>query len=139
MLFTVGIETPKDNDHAFGIVVPVFELVGYGCVSAADSRDQILFRAKEVILTMVEEVISDGLLVEQLEDNYKNYRSEYPEFTEWLCLEIDVTDLKSKPKRINITLPEFQIVKIDSYVNFNPDFKDRSDFLSKAASRLMSE
>ncbi len=34
MLFMVGIEVPKSENEAWGIVVPAFERIDLGCVSA---------------------------------------------------------------------------------------------------------
>lgn len=139
MLFMVGIERPQHTDEAFGIIVPVFEKLGYGCVSAADSREDILYQARAAILTMAEEVIQDGHLPETLEEGYQDYRSQYPGFTEWLALEIPLEGLRGKQKRINITLPEPLLARVDAFVSFHSQYKDRSDFLAQAADRLMSQ
>ena len=138
MLFMVGIESPADETQAFGIVIPVFEKLGYGCFSAADSQDEILFKAKEAILLMAEEVINDGHLVDSLNEGYRDYQALHPTFDQWLALEVPLEALKAKQKRLNITLSESQIVRIDSFVAFHREFKDRSDFLAKAADKLMN-
>ncbi len=137
MLFMVGVETPKNDNEAFGIIVPVFEKVGYGCFSAADSREEILYQAKEAILLMAEELVNDGHFIESLDEGYQTYHSEYPEFTEWYALEVPVEALKGKQKRINITLSEPLLARVDAYVGFHKEYKDRSDFLAKAADTVM--
>ena len=133
----VGVEAPANNTEAYGIVVPVFEKLGYGCFSAADKEEEIFFKAKEAILMMAEEVLSDGHLIEALNEGYKDYQLNHPEFKKWLALDVPLEALKSKQKRINITLGEAQLARIDSYVEFHHEFKDRSDFLAKAADNLM--
>ena len=40
-------------------------------------------------------------------------------------------------QRINITLSEPLLARVDAYVSFHHEFKDRSDFLAQAADRLM--
>ncbi|MGL4612603.1 MAG: type II toxin-antitoxin system HicB family antitoxin [Shewanella sp.] len=137
MLFMVGIETPADETQAFGIIVPVFEKLGYGCFSAADSQEEILFKAKEAILLMAEEVINDGHLIDALNEGYRDYRASHPEFDQWVAVEVPLEALKAKQKRLNITLSESQLARIDSFVAFHSEFKDRSDFLAKAADKLM--
>jgi predicted RNase H-like HicB family nuclease len=137
MLFMVGIERPANEDEAYGIIVPVFERLGYGCFSAADTREEILYQAKAVILTMAEEVISDGHLIESLNDGYQEYQAQNPDFKEWLALEVPTEALKGKQKRVNITLSEPLLARVDAYVEFHNEFKDRSDFLAKAADNLM--
>lgn len=134
----VGIETPKDDDHAFGIIVPVFEKLGYGCFSAADTQEEITLKAKEVILLMAEELIRDGHLIDSLIEGYRDYSLVHKEFSQWFALEVPLEALKAKQKRLNITLSESQLTRIDSYVSFHKEYKDRSDFLAKAADRLMS-
>ncbi len=63
MLFTVGIEPPVNDSEAWGIIVPVFEKIGYGCFFASDEESDILYQAKCAILEMTEEAINDGQLV----------------------------------------------------------------------------
>lgn len=135
----VGIERPANDSEAFGIIVPVFEKLGYGCFSAADTREEILFKAKEVILLMAEEAINDGHLVESLNEGYHDYQHQYQDFSEWLALDVSIDALKGKQKRINITLAEPFLARVDSYVEFHHEFKDRSDFLAKAADKLMQQ
>ena len=139
MLFMVGIERPANDSEAFGIIVPVFEKLGYGCISAADTREELLFKAKEVILLMAEEVIIDGHLIESLNDGYQDYQSQHSDFSEWLALDVSIDALKGKQKRINITMAQPFLERVDSFVEFHHEFKDRSDFLAKAADNLMKQ
>lgn len=137
MLFMVGIEVPENEDTAYGIIVPVFEKVGYGCASAADKREDILNQAKLAILDMAEEVINDGILPKALNEGFQHYQSEYPEFKEWIAVEVPIESLSGKQKRINITLSEPFLARIDAFVEIHSEYKDRSDFLSKAADNLI--
>ncbi|HDV3432458.1 TPA: type II toxin-antitoxin system HicB family antitoxin, partial [Escherichia coli] len=52
MFFSVGVETPKDDQTAYGITVPAFDCFGFGCVSAADSQAEIPAMAREAILAI---------------------------------------------------------------------------------------
>lgn len=137
MLFMIGIERPQNNNIAWGIVVPVFEKLGYGCVSAADEKSEILYRAKAAILEIAAEMVADGHSLVALDEGFVNYRNDYPDFEEWLAIEVPVESLKGKQKRINITLAEPLLARVDAYVSFHREFKDRSDFLAQAADRLM--
>ncbi|GAB1077506.1 MULTISPECIES: type II toxin-antitoxin system HicB family antitoxin [Shewanella] len=139
MLFMVGVEVPKNDDTAFGIVVPAFESLGYSCFSAADEEQQILNKAKEAILDMAEEVLNDGHLLESLDKGYQNYQAEYPDFTQWIAIDVPIEALKPKQKRLNITLSESQLARIDNFVGYHSQYKDRSDFLAKAADNLMRQ
>lgn len=133
----VGVERPENDNEAYGIIVPVFEKLGYGCFSAADEREAILYQAKEVILLMAEELINDGHLIEALDEGYQEYHQDHPEFNEWLAIEVPVESLKGKQKRVNITLSEPLLARVDAYVGFHNEYKDRSDFLARAADMLM--
>ena len=137
MLFMVGIEEPNDDQHAYGVIVPVFEKLGYGCFSAADEEQAIFFKAKEAILLMAEEALNDGHLIDSLNEGYRDYSSSYSDFTKWIALEVPLEALKAKQKRINITLGEAQLARIDGFVCIHHEYKDRSDFIAKAADRLM--
>lgn len=140
MLFMVGVERPKSDTEAFGIIVPVFDKIGYGCFSAADTRDKILHQAKDAIITMAQEALLDGHLLDSMSEGYTDYSSDpqYSAYSEWFALEVDAESLKAKQKRINIVLPEPLIARIDSFVSINPEYKDRSDFLAKCADRSIS-
>lgn len=140
MLFMVGIERPKNDGEAFGIVVPVFDKIGYGCFSAADTRSEILHQAKDSIITLAQEVLLDGRLLSSISEDYTDYSgiAEYSDYQEWFALEVPESAFKTKQKRINITLPEPLIARIDSFVCINPEYKDRSDFLAKCADRSIS-
>ncbi|EBY9279793.1 TPA: type II toxin-antitoxin system HicB family antitoxin [Salmonella enterica subsp. enterica serovar Denver] len=54
MLFSVGIETPKDENTTYGMIVPAFSTLDCGCCIAADTQDQIVPMVKEAILLTVE-------------------------------------------------------------------------------------
>lgn len=137
MLFMIGIEEPKKKNEAYGILVPAFEKLGYGCITCADEEADILYQAKSIILDMSEEVIADGHDLKQLQEPYQDYSTHYPKFSRWIALEVPVESLKPKQKRINITLSEPLLARVDAYVAGHVEYKDRSDFLAKAADRQM--
>lgn len=139
MMFMVGIERPRSEKEAWGLIVPVFDKFGYGCFSAFDSESSILSHARMAILTAAEEFIQDGHLLTALDEGFRNYREEYPDYHDWIAVEVPVERLKRLQKRINITLPETLLARVDEYVGFHREFKDRSDFLAKAADKYISE
>ncbi|QDP01317.1 type II toxin-antitoxin system HicB family antitoxin [Thalassotalea sp. PS06] len=51
----------------------------------------------------------------------------------WAIVDIDITPFLGKSHKINVTLPELLIKKIDSRVSSDPEYKTRSGFLAKAA------
>lgn len=137
MLFMVGIENPANENEAYGVIVPVFEKLGYGCVTAADERKDVLKQARVAILEMVEELIAEGHLLSALGEDYNNYAADYPDYHEWVALEVPVESLKGKQQRINVTLAEPLLARVDAFVKAHPQYRDRSDFLATAADNQM--
>lgn len=138
MLFNIGIERPLNGGGAFGIIVPAFDALGYNCFSTADTMDEIATNAKDAILTMAEEVVNDGFTLEKLDLKFKSFAEAYPDFNDWFVLEVPIEHLSSKPKRINITLPELLISRIDEHVSQNAVYSDRSDFLAKVSKEKLT-
>jgi hypothetical protein len=138
MLFMIGIEKPKNENEAYGMVVPAFDAIGYGCASAADNENEVFSQVKLAILDMAEEAYKDGHLLSALDLGYADHSKDYPDFDSWVALDIPVESIKAKQKRINITMSEFQLSRVDAFVSINhSNYTDRSDFIAKAADSLM--
>lgn len=137
MLFMIGIETPENEQIAYGIVVPAFDKIGYGCFAAADEEADVLTQAKLAILDMAEEAFTDGHILSALDVGYKDYSKEYEDFDKWIAIDVPVETIRAKQKRINITMSEFQLSRVDAFVSSHPAFSDRSDFLAKASEKMM--
>jgi len=136
----IGIETPKDKNIAYGMVVPAFDKIGYGCVSAANEELDIFPQVKLAILDMSEEVYKDGHLLSTLDLGYIDFLQEYPDFDKWVAIDVPVEKIKEKQKQkqVNITMSEFQLSRVDAFVESHHDqFTDRSDFIAKASDKMM--
>ena len=143
MLFSIGVELPKSAEQAFGIVVPALCKGDHACYSAADSEDQLAAMANDAIITMVEEMLADGLVLTDIcDDGVLSYRQqpEHSDVDTWLLLDIDMTKFEGKPKRINISIPDILIQRIDDHVKHSAGrYKDRSDFIAIAARHEMAK
>ncbi|CAH0525666.1 type II toxin-antitoxin system HicB family antitoxin [Vibrio hippocampi] len=140
MLFSVGIELPKEDDQAFGLVVPALCDANYGCFSAADKESEIPSMVKEAVIDMVEAMIEDSYPLLNVNDKgvlYYRAHDDYAYCDAWLLLDIDLSDFEGKPKRINISMPDTLIARIDEYVKSSNEYKDRSHFLATAARHEM--
>ncbi|MEW5126252.1 type II toxin-antitoxin system HicB family antitoxin [Citrobacter freundii] len=138
MFFSVGVESPKDADTAFGISVPAFDQFDYGCVSAADEQSDIPVMAREAILSIVEEMLLSGShSVEDIKDaGFMVYsaNAEYAHCDSWFMIDVDLSEFEGKQQRVNITLPDVLIKRIDGFIQGNRSaYKDRSHFLAQAA------
>ncbi|HCL5074815.1 TPA: type II toxin-antitoxin system HicB family antitoxin [Salmonella enterica] len=142
MFFSVGVETPKDEDTAYGMIVPAFSAYDYGCFSAADTPDQIGPMAKEAILMVVEDLVQDGVAVSDIKDaGYLVYAAnpDYRDFDSWVMIEVDLSEFEGKPQRINISLPDTLIKRIDNAVKAGSSYRDRSHFIAEAARRELKQ
>lgn len=138
MLFTIGIETPTHDNEAYGIAVPVLFTDTYACISAADTLEEIPTQATDAIHSILEMMYEDGTDIGELKDKgYKHYQSleDFQYCDTWLLLDVDISAYQGKRHRINISLPEYLIKRIDSRVASNPLYKDRSHFLALASQK----
>jgi predicted RNase H-like HicB family nuclease len=126
MRYPIAIE-PGDEKHAFGVVVPDVP----GCFSAGDTLDEAISNAKEAIELWLETVIEDGGSVPEPSPIDRHQAN--PEFAGWIwaVVDIDLSRLEGKTKRINITIPENVLTLIDEAAKRAGE--SRSGFLAKAA------
>lgn len=126
MRYPIAIES-GDETHAYGVVVPDLP----GCFSAGDSLDEAIVNAKEAIELWMESVIEDGEPIPEASAIAKHQAD--PEFAGWIwaVVEVDLSKLSGKAKRVNITLPERVLTAIDQAATRFGD--TRSGLLAKAA------
>lgn len=133
MLYPVGIEK-GDQDHAYGVIVPDVP----GCFSAGDTLEEAFRNAQEAIAFHIEGLIEDGEEVPLPSDleSYIGNDKEYAGLT-FALVDVDLTQLMGKAEKINVTLPKLLISRIDRYVASHPEYKNRSNFLAKAATSAL--
>ncbi|XKM14442.1 type II toxin-antitoxin system HicB family antitoxin [Orbaceae bacterium ac157xtp] len=142
MFFTLGIESPKKDNEAYGIVVPALNNDEYSCYSAADSESDIPAMATEAILLTIQDMIASGKYdIKDIQNKHVLYKNdkEYQFCDMWIIIDVDLSGFLGKQKRINITLPDILINRIDNAVKANHSiYKDRSNFLAEAAINELS-
>ncbi|WNC66791.1 type II toxin-antitoxin system HicB family antitoxin [Thalassotalea nanhaiensis] len=118
---------PESNDYK--VTVPDMP----GCSCRAKTMDIAL----NEIIAVIESHLS--LLAEYSEDipsasSFETHVSKM-EFRGgvWAVVDIDITPFLGKSHKINVTLPELLIKKIDERVSSNPNYSTRSGFLATAA------
>ncbi len=118
----------KDKDSDFGVMVPDIP----GCFSAGDSYEEALQNALESIECHLEGLLLDNesLPVASSIDNWMHH----PDYEGgiWAFVDIDLSQISGKVKRVNITLPERILNLIDLYGKSHA-IKNRSAFLTDAA------
>lgn len=127
MLYPVYIH--KDDDTAYGLTFPDFE----GCFSAADEMQDIQRMAQEAV-----EVHFDGedipLPAPSSPEQWLNDERFQGGF--WLLIDIDTTKINTKSIRINVSMPEALVKRIDAVAK--KQHLSRSAFLAKSAEMALN-
>ena len=101
MFFSVGVETTKGENNAYGMIVPAFSAYDYGCFSAADTQGEIAEMVRDAVLLTVEDMILSGKFsVEQITDaGYLTYSRdrEYVDYDSWFVIDVDLSRFEGKP------------------------------------------
>jgi len=100
----------KDRDSDYGVTVPDLP----GCFSAGNTVEDALHHAIEAIECHIEGLLMDGEAIPKakpVEQHrvHPEYRSGF-----WALVDVDVSKLSGKSRRVNITLPERILTQIDS-------------------------
>ena len=130
MLYPVVVH--KDPTSDYGVSVPDLP----GCVSAGRTLDEALESIRQAIACHIEGMLLDGESVPQARE-IELHKSN-PEWVEgiWALIQIDLSKLSGKSKRINITLPERLLSQVDQYASQHGE--TRSGFLAQAALDYMN-
>lgn len=101
----------KDPDSDYGVTVPDLP----GCFSAEASVDGALASVTEAIECHVEGLLIDGENIPSpvsIEEHKEN-----PDFAEgmWALVDVDLSKLSGKSRRINVTIPERILNQIDAF------------------------
>ncbi len=123
MLYPVYIHV-GDETHAHGVIVPDFP----GCYSAADHWDELPAKIQEAI-----ELYCEGEDMDIPAPTPLEKLANQPEYEGgvWMLVDVDVTQLSTRPMRLNVSLPEGLVKRIDAYAKSH--HLTRSGFLAKAA------
>lgn len=125
MLYPVYVEM-GDKTHAHSMVIPDFP----GCFSAADEWDRIPVMAQEAVEVWIEG--EDVALPKPTPLEALAAHPDYQYGGVWMLIDIDVSCLRpARVRRVNITLPEDVLQRIDAYADAH--HMTRSGFLAKAA------
>ena len=128
----VPIVIHKDKNADYGVTVPDLP----GCFSAGDTVDAAMINAVEAIechiegLLMEDEPVPTALTIEHHRKN-RRYSSGV-----WALVDVDISKLSGKAKRVNITLPERLLHQIDSFASKTGE--SRSGLLAHAATEYVS-
>ncbi len=116
-----------------------------GCYFAGDTLEEAAQDAKSALEAHFELLAESGSPIPQSTGVMSKTMSADPALHEayqggaWMVVDVDVTKFMGKIERINVTLPNLLLNRIDSYVSQNPKYASRSNFLAAAALKVLSE
>ena len=117
----------KDPDSDYGVTVPDLA----GCFSAGENMESALENAEEAILTHIEGLLMDNDPIpspSSIDSLKKRHREKD---IVWGIVSVDLSKLSERARRINITVPEKLLTKIDSFAE--KEGETRSGLLVSAA------
>ena len=117
----------KDSDSDFGVTVPDLP----GCFSAGQTEEDAFERVVEAIQCHLEGLLVDGETVPTPQPMAIHQKNRDLKGGMWGLVEVDLSKLSGKAKRINVTLPERILSQVDTYAESNG--LTRSGFLAQAA------
>jgi predicted RNase H-like HicB family nuclease len=122
----------KDRKSDYGVTVPDLP----GCFSAGSTMDEALAMAREAIELHLEGLIEEGGLIPEPMPIERHKRNREYGGGVWAMVEIDPADLRTRAKRVNITLPQRVLDSIDRFAASQGE--TRSGLLLKAATSYIA-
>lgn len=101
----------KDPDSDFGVTVPDLP----GCFSAGDTMEEALQNTEEAILTHIEGLLLDNDPIPSPSSMEELIKRNNDTSAIWGVVSIDLNKLSERTKRVNITIAEKLLSKIDAY------------------------
>jgi predicted RNase H-like HicB family nuclease len=117
----------KDEESDYGVTVPDLP----GCFSAGETVDEALTEAVEAIEAHLEGMLLDSEPIPTPKS--VEFYKDKPEFSNglWAIVDVDVSKLSGRSRRVNITIPEYLLAMMDQYVA--KQGKTRSGLIAEAA------
>lgn len=134
MLYPIAIEKELTDDGkvVYGVVVP--DLLG--CIAVGDTYQEAYDNAIEAICFHLENMADDGdeIPLPKTIDDYIHH-VDYQGMT-WATVEIDLSPYLGKTEKVNITLPQYLLHKLDEKILGNKSYhKSRSHYLAELLAR----
>ncbi|MDI9279808.1 type II toxin-antitoxin system HicB family antitoxin [Pantoea sp. EABMAA-21] len=124
----------KTEDNSWSGFVPDVE----GCFFAGKSVDDALRDACNAIDVHVESLADASKAIPKAADIETHIHDEACQGGYWAFVEIDLSRYEGKAVKLNITLPQNLLSKIDSYVESHREYGSRSGFLAELARRELA-
>jgi predicted RNase H-like HicB family nuclease len=122
----------KDPMTDYGVTVPDVP----GCYSAGSSIEEAIEMAQEAIECHIEGLLIDSDPIPLSSDIEKLQKNPGYKHGVWAIVEVDISKLSVKSKRVNITVPERLLDTVDKYAKQHGE--TRSGLLAQAVTEYMS-
>ncbi|MDH3527339.1 MAG: type II toxin-antitoxin system HicB family antitoxin [Gammaproteobacteria bacterium] len=116
----------KDKTSDYGVTVPDLP----GCFSAGSTMEETLTNVVEAIECHLEGMLFDGDSIPEAQPIEVHQRDKAYAAGTWALVNVDLSKLASKAKRINITLPERVLALVDEQAR--REGESRSGLLARA-------
>ena len=123
----------KDTDSDYGVTFPDIS----GCFSAGTTIEEAINNAQEAAECHIEGMLIDSEPIPTPSNIDLHKANSDFENGVWALVEIDISKLSLKSKRINITMPERLIRVVDQYAKKSGS--SRSGLLAQAVTEYMTE
>ena len=122
----------KDKNSDYGVTFPEIP----GCFSVGTSIEEALTMSQEAAECHIEGMLLDSEPI-PVPTSIESHR-ENPDYKDglWALVDIDISKLSLKAKRVNITIPERLLNTVDNYARNHGE--TRSGLLSQAVTEYMS-
>jgi len=106
-----------------------------GCYFAGDTIDEAIADAFNAIDAHLEFQAEKGRDLPEAQDISAHLQNSACEGGDWAYVEVDLMKYEGKAVKLNITLPQNLLHRIDSYVELNREYGSRSGFIAALARR----
>jgi len=122
----------KDKNSDYGVTFPDIP----GCFSVGTSIEEALTMSQEAAECHIEGMLLDSEPI-PVPTSIENHRDN-PDYKDglWALVDIDISKLSLKAKRVNITIPERLLNTVDNYARNHGE--TRSGLLSQAVTEYMT-
>ncbi len=127
-----SIVVHKDSQSDYSVSIPDLP----GCFSAGSTVEEAYAMAKEAIECHIEGMLLDGEAIPSSHSIEKHQSNPVYRDGVWGLIDIDLSKLSLKSKRINITLPEYLLNTVDVYAKKHGE--TRSGLLAHAVNEYMN-
>lgn len=122
----------KEDNSDYGVTVPDIP----GCYTAGSSIEEAISMAQEAVECHIEGLLIDNEPVPSSSDIEILQTSSELRNGVWAIIEVDISKLSVKCKRINVTIPERLLNTVDQYAQKHGE--SRSGLLAQAVTEYMS-